>query len=178
MKKFANVLTLCPETLADTVNPAIVEEALCGLTAITDEQQKVLVYALTYWVVKVIERPTDKEGVLLLDRICAIAIRLSSRVSDAKFCAQLQIFRELLETKRQAIATRLSGSRPRQAERVLTLLRANGSLSQTALAERLRLSIARVNQLVAVMEERGLVRCAQRGRECCVSVPPSLSKGE
>lgn len=170
-----NVLDMRPETLADVVNPALVEEALRGLEVMTDVQRETLVFALSYWMVQTIERPTDLEGVLLLDRICAIAIRLSGETTAAsKFCIKLETLRDLLETKRQGIVARLSRQRPRQADKVIAILQTDGPLGQTALAAKLSLSLARTNQLMAVMEERGFVNRVQREHECQVSLP-SLS---
>lgn len=166
-----NVLNLRPEDLADTVDPSLVEEALRELRGLDDAQKDALAYALDYWIVQTIERPTDRESTLLLDRICAIAVRLSGdEPSTAEFRVRLETFRDLLETKRQAIAARESRQRPLQAKAVLAALQP-GSLNQTELGQRLGLSAGRISQVLAVMEERGLIQRVRKGRESLVSIP-------
>lgn len=163
--KPVNVLDWRPEDLTGTVDPALVEDTLRHMGAMTDLQRQTLAYALSYWVVEVIQRPFDLEGVLLVDRICALAIRLSSQASLVEFRVRCETLRELLETKRQAIASRLSGRRPLQAGNVGRVLIRKGPLSQTELGQELGLSAGRMNQVLAVMEERGLIQRTRRGGE-------------
>lgn len=165
-----NVLDMRPETLADTVDPVLVERELRWRPGLEMSQMQALVYALDYWVVETIERPTDLESVLLLDRICALAPQCPlSGLWAEEFRSNLGPLRSLLEVKRQCIASRLSGQRPRQASRVITELKA-GPISQGDLGRRLGLSVGRTNQLLGVMEERGLVSRIRKGGELQVNL--------
>ena len=176
-----SLLDLRPELLADTVDPVDAELAIKAAIAagspLTAMQRQALNYALGYWVMQVIERPSDLESVLLLDRVCALAARAATlagatapsddaapSATPSDFCSRLSALREMLENKRQAIVVRNSQQRPLQADAIIGALAA-GSQTQAALAKQLHLSAGRISQLLALMESLGMVQRQRCGRE-------------
>lgn len=133
---------------------------LAALDCLSPEQREALDYALGHWVLQVLQRPADIDSLTLLDRLAASAQQCAD--GDDVFRSKLTALRDLLENKRLAVATRVSkpSRQLHHAQEIIGLLRAAGMHQQmlpSEIASRRRLEIGRVNGLLAVMEQDGLV---------------------
>lgn len=143
-----------PEVISDTIDPAEMETMLRQASVLretlTEEAKQSLEFFFSYWVMTALTRNDDLATVLLMDRLCMLAVRFmpfSVRVFYA--------YRDLLEIKRHNIA-RARGSPPRQSGQVLAIL--DGSERPfSELITKMNVSAERLNQLLLVMEECRLV---------------------
>jgi DNA-binding transcriptional ArsR family regulator len=170
-----NILDQRPERLAETSDPADVLTALQESPALSAAQVKALDYAVSHWVTDALGRPADIEGLLLLDQLCALAVRRAG-VAGPDFESRLAGWRTLMENKRLVVQGRESGRARRllQTQPLLGAL-ADGTKTQAALADELGVSAGRISQLLAVLEEGGLVQRQRLGRENRVSLPDVIT---
>jgi DNA-binding MarR family transcriptional regulator len=87
-----------------------------------------------------------------------------------------QALRDLLESRRLSIGGAHSGRAHNllHAKPILQYLE-GGEATQTELRETLKLSAARLSQVLAVMEEGGLIRRKKQGKGNLITLPESAS---
>jgi DNA-binding MarR family transcriptional regulator len=169
----ASLLDLRPDQLAEKHDPAELHAELRSLRGrpLTAAQAETLDYALAHWVMQAVARPTDAEGVALLDTVCALASRRAAPEAEPHV-PRWEAFRSLLENKRLAIEGQATGRAKRllQYEPIRALLAERGPMKQIELAAELGISTARVSQVLAVIEEDGLVQRRRSGRDVWVEL--------
>lgn len=146
-----------PDLLADRGDPADVLAEVAEQEQLSPSQRESLDYALGYWVLQALQRPGDTESLVLLDKLAAFAQLRSD--GDTKFNDRLAALRDLLENKRLS-ATKRASQPSRQlhhAQAILSLLESDSRILQADLAKRLQISPGRVSQILAVMEQDGLL---------------------
>jgi len=151
------LLDLRADLLANQGDPAELLPELAALDRLSAEQREALDYALGYWVLQVLQRPADTDSLVLLDRLVAYAQQRSD--GDALFVAKLSALRDLLENKRLAVATRANqpSRQLHHAQTILSLLQSENRIPQADMAKHLQISPGRVSQILAVMEQDGLI---------------------
>ena len=165
-----------PDDLAERSEPAEVLAAVQAQDHLSAPQLAVLDVFLNHWVLAALQRPNDREGVLELQQLCELAHDLAEPSPEAQaFCPRLEAFGDLLEGKRrtlQAIATGVPSKLFHEDDILQTL--AHGETKQADLVTQLKLSAGRVSQILGVMESKGQIVRARRGKESWVALPPSL----
>lgn len=151
------LLDLRADLLANQGDPAELLPELAAVDRLSPIQRESLDYALGYWVLQVLQRPADTDSLVLLDRLAAYAQQRSD--GDTHFSAKLSALRDLLENKRLAVATRASqpSRQLHHAQAILGLLKSETRILQAELTKRLQVSSGRVSQILAVMEQDGLI---------------------
>lgn len=136
-------------------------------------QLAVLDVFLNHWVLAALQRPNDREGVLELQQLCELAHDMAEPDAQAQaFCPRLEAFGDLLEGKRrtlQAVATGVPFKLFHEDDILQTL--AKGETKQADLVAQLKLSAGRVSQILGVMESKGQIVRARRGKESWVALP-------
>lgn len=173
INRSSDLLALRPDQLAARHDPA---ELLDLLRQRREDMPlsaaQSLDYALAHWVTEALSRADDPQSVVLLDSLCAVAARRAGP-DGAALAARWTAWRPLLENRRLALEGRAAGRAQRllQFEPICQALRAaHAPMPQVALAAALGLTAARMSQLLAVMEESGVVRRQRVGREMQVSL--------
>lgn len=172
-----NLFEKRPEVLADQHSPQDLIAQLRKLDYLTEDQQQSLDYVLTDWVMTVLSRPDDFEGVLELHDLCQLALSsLPAATSDNEHAthalsARWEGFASLLEGKRLALRARTSphATELLQEPKILALL-ANGTQKQSDLVINLNLTAGRISQLLAVLESRGKITRSRHGKESWVAL--------
>lgn len=162
-----NLFEMRPEQIVDRKDPQDLLERLALVRQLNSSDKEGLEHVLAHWVVRAISRTGDVDGLVTLDKLCALAIRVGEHAPDCvEFVARLSTMRNLLETKRLAVNARASSTAHNllHSQPILQALK-NGALAQSTLRESLQLSAGRVSQLLNVMEEAGLVQREKRGKE-------------
>ncbi len=162
-----------PDDLAERSEPA---EALAAVRAqdhLNAQHLAVLDVFLNHWVLAALQRPDDREGVLELQQLCELAHDMAEPDGQAQaFCPRLEAFGDLLEGKRrtlQAVATGVPFKLFHEDDIFQTL--AQGETKQADLVAQLKLSAGRVSQILGVMESKGQIVRARRGKESWVALP-------
>ena len=162
-----------PERLSDQGDPEQCLEELLAMEQISAVQAETLDYALLHWIVQVVSRPGDLEAVHLLDRLI---VTLSDRRKGSNHDGgemrpqvRLEVYREILDLKARFIESRQSGRAHRlvHTRKILSLL-GKGAQSPSLLAEELGVTPGRISQILAVLEEAGLVLRERLGRDSLV----------
>ena len=165
-----------PDDLAERSEPADALAAVQAQDHLTAPQLAVLDVFLNHWVLAALQRPNDREGVLELQQLCELAHDLAEPSPEAQaFCPRLEAFGDLLEGKRrtlQAIATGVPFKLYHEDDILQTL--AQRETKQADLVAQLKLSAGRVSQILGVMESKGQIVRARRGKESWVALPSSL----
>lgn len=174
------MIDMRPDMLANQGDPAELLPELAALDRLSAEQREALDYALGYWVLEVLQRPADTESLALLDRLAACAQQRSD--GDERFAAKLSALRDLLENKRLAVATRASqpSLHLAHAQAILSQLRTTAMMEPAEIARRIELDGLRVNGLLAVMEQDGLIERHRDGRRhwvrlSCAAQAPAVA---
>lgn len=161
-----------PESLVDKSTPGELLRDIRSEAVIVGDALTALDFVLRQWTLVAISRSSDVQGLLALDELAATGLRkLVEGPETATTRARWGAFRDLLESKRLAIGGAQSG-RARNllhAQPILERLQ-NGELMQSALRKAVGLSAPRLSQVLAVMEEGGLIRREKRGKENVVSL--------
>ena len=168
-----NLFEQRPEVLADQSNPQAVMDQLRLMENLNSKQQSRLDYALTDWVMMVLSRFDDIEGVVELHECCSLAQSfLDNSEGAAQFRVRWEGFADLLEGKRLAIRARNSSRRMEllQEPVILDYLQQHGEVKQSALADLVKLTPGRISQVLGVLEGRGQITRKRRGKESCVSL--------
>ena len=175
----ANLLDQRAELVADQSNPQEVMTALQRVDEIDTEQQEMIDWVLTDWVMTVISRPADLEGVVELHTLCRIAqSSLDESASAANFEHRWEGYADLLEGKRLALRDRIAPPilELLQEPKILARL-AEGEVRQADFAEILSISAGRVSQVLALLESRGKITRVRRGKESWVMLAPGMAVG-
>lgn len=165
-----NWLDARPEAIVDQADSSELLGALRQAKSLTPERAVALDHVLRQWTLRALARSGDPEGLLQLDELVYLAgERLDAQAPGAaELRSRWRAFRDLLESKRLAIAGAGRASRLLHADRVLELLD-RGPMTQSALSQALGVTPARVSQILAVMEEGGRIRREKKGRENLVT---------
>ena len=161
-----------PEVAIARAEPGDLLAELRAATQLTPEAEHTLDAILRAWTLQALARAGDVEGLLDLDDLCGLAIRvLSERNESAEYRTRWRAFRDLLESKRLAVGGRESGRAWNllHCQPIRDLL-AKGEMPQSRLQEELGLSPQRLSQVLGVMEEGGLIQREKRGKEKLVSL--------
>ena len=168
-----------PDDLAERSEPAEALTAVRAQDNLNAQQLAALDVFLNHWVLAVLQRPNDREGVLELQQVCELADDLADESAAAQaFRPRLEALGDLLEGKRrtmQAVATGVPFKLFHEDAILHTL--ANGETKQADLVVQLKLSPGRVSQILGVMESKGQIVRARRGKESWVALPttPALT---
>lgn len=175
-----------PTDLLDRSEPSEALEALKELDTLTPARRVALDMCLSHWVLMLLLRPNDMEGLLELQDLCELAQELlaDTRDDDAaegegeapaeRFVERWRAFHELLEGKRLTLEANARDDRAPSAllhEEAILGHAAAGEFRQSELVARLKLSPGRVSQLLGVLEAQGKIVRQRRGKESWVSVP-------
>lgn len=162
-----------PDDLAERSEPAEALAAVRAQDSLNASQLAVLDVFLNHWVLAALQRTNDREGVLELQQLCELAGDVADASAEAQmFCPRLEAFGDLLEGKRrtlQAVATGVPFKLFHEDEILQTL--AKGETRQADLVAQLKLSAGRVSQILGVMESKGQIVRARRGKESWVALP-------
>ncbi len=177
--KTLSLLEKRPEVLADQSNPLELIAALRALSSLDSEQQETLDWVLTDWVMIVLARTSDLEGVVELHKLCRLAqSSLNDSASASPFRQRWGGFADLLEAKRLAIRARTSPQTLELLQEPKILLQLEqGEAKQSDFIQLLNLSAGRVSQVLAVLESRGKITRQRRGKESWVSLMPDKPTG-
>lgn len=167
-----------PDDLAERSEPA---EALLAVRAqdqLNAAQLAVLDVFLNHWVLAVLQRPNDREGVLELQQLCELAQDIAEPSPEAQeFCPRLEAFGDLLEGKRRTLQAAAIGVAFKlfHEDGILQTL-ALGETKQGDLVTQLKLSPGRVSQILGVMESKGQIVRVRRGKESWVALPAARAQ--
>lgn len=176
-----------PEDLAEQSEPAEALAALRALDELTPAQLAVLDVYLNHWVLVVLLRPHDREGILEVQQLCEMAQDMAQDVPEAQaFCARLEAFGDLLEGRRRILQANTMQANNTQAnatqtpfkllhEDAILALASTGQCRQADLMADLKLSAGRVSQVLGVLEAQGKIVRQRKGKESWVSLPLPVS---
>ena len=181
-----------PEDLAEQSEPAEALAALRALDELTPAQLAVLDVYLNHWVLVVLLRPQDREGILEVQQLCELAQDMAQEVPEAQaFRTRLEAFGDLLEGKRrllqanamQANNTQANAMQANATQTPFKLLHEDAILAlarpapykQADLMADLKLSAGRVSQVLGVLEAQGKIVRQRKGKESWVSLPLPVS---
>ena len=162
-----------PDDLAERSEPAEALFAVRAQDQLSAAQLAVLDVFLNHWVLAVLQRPNDREGVLELQQLCELAHDMADPSPEAQeFCPRLEAFGDLLEGKRRTLQAAAIGVAFKlfHEDDILQTL-AQGETKQGDLVAQLKLSAGRVSQILGVMESKGQIVRARRGKESLVALP-------
>jgi hypothetical protein len=175
----ANLLDQRAELIADQSNPQEVMAALRSVDEINTEQQEMLDWVLTDWVMTVLSRPADLEGVVEMHTLCRLAqSSLDESESAPNFAQRWEGYADLLEGKRLALRDRIAPPilELLQEPKILARL-VGGEVRQADFTEFLNISAGRVSQVLALLESRGKITRVRRGKESWVMLAPGMVAG-
>ncbi len=162
-----------PEDLAAQSSPFEALLAVRECDALDSEAQETLDYVLVDWLMLVVSRSSDLEGVVELQQLCRMACTLLGQTpGERAMHCRWQGFTKVLEAKRLAI--RFAENPPLvpllHEETILQRLEAVEKLPQSALVAELKLSPGRVSQILRVLESREKIKRERQGKESWVSL--------
>lgn len=162
-----------PDDLAEQSEPAQALAAVRAQDELTAAQLAVLDVYLNHWVLAILLRPQDREGVLELHQLCELAQDLAQKVPEAQaFCPRFEAFADLLEGKRRVLQAKLVEMPFKLLHEDAILAQANGEgCKQSDLVTALNLSAGRISQLLGVLEAQGKILRQRKGKESWVSLP-------
>jgi hypothetical protein len=167
-----------PDDLIERSDPSQALDWLRQQTTLDEAALGKLDLFLHHWVLVMLQRPTDAQGVLDLMSLCQVARSRAAATpgGDTEAMGQRwQAFEDLLEAKRltlrAAAAEPVTPLRHEPAIRQFIQAQAQQRATQTALATHLGLSAGRVSQILGVLESRGQVVRQRLGQENWVSWP-------
>lgn len=169
-----------PEDLAEQSEPADALAALRQVEQLNARQMVALDVCLNQWVVMLIMRPSDREGVLELERLCNMAQSLAPPDVEAqRLCLRWKAFADLLEGKRHALQN-LAIATPVKLlhEDEIISLGLGGEYKQSALTEKLKLSRGRVSQILSVLEAQNKITRERRGKDSWVSLAANTANAQ
>lgn len=176
-----NLFDRHPEDLAEQSEPAQVLAALRAVKELTIAQLAVLDVYLNHWVLLVLLRPRDREGILEVQQLCELAQDmmqelnlnvLEDQATVQSLRARFEAFGDLLEGKRRVLQGDQAETAPKLLhEEAILELASHPLCKQLDIAGSLNLSAGRVSQLLGVLESRGKIIRQRRGKESWVSLP-------
>lgn len=162
-----------PEDLAEQSEPAEALAALRALDELTPSQLVALDVYLNQWVMVLLLRPKDRDGVLEVQQLCELAQDLAPDTAEAQeFRIRWKAFGDLLEGKRHALQREAIEVPVKllQEDDILALASAT-SCKQSDVVAALKLSPGRVSQLLGALEAQGKIVRQRKGKESWVSLP-------
>ncbi|ROZ76168.1 hypothetical protein EEB15_13510 [Ramlibacter sp. WS9] len=165
--------------MAEQSEPAEALEALRGLDELTAPQLVALDVYLNQWVMVVLLRPKDREGVLEVQELCELAQDLTPNTTEAQaFRTRWKAFGDLLEGKRHALQVEAVEVPVKLLHEDAILERASeGPCKQSELVAALKLSAGRVSQLLGTLEAQGKIVRQRKGKDSWVSLPAAEARG-
>ncbi len=165
-----------PEDLAEQSEPSEALAALRVLDELSESQMVALDVCLNEWVVRVLLRPNDREGILEVQQICELAQELAPQTPEAqRLCVRWEAFGDLLEGKRHALQTLAVEEAPPKLLHEDSILdrarKAPYEYRQSELMAELKLSAGRVTQILGVLEAQGKIVRQRRGKQSWISLP-------
>lgn len=169
-----------PEDLAEQSEPAEALAALRALDELTAAQIAAMDVYLNHWVLVVLLRPQDHDGILEVQQLCGLAGVLSGSAAETEvFRVRWKAFGDLLEGKRTALQVNAAEASFKLLHEDAILKRASQpDCKQTDLVKELKLSAGRVSQLLGVLEAQGKIVRQRKGKECRVSLPAAGKDAE
>lgn len=169
-----------PEDLAEQSEPAEALAALRALDELTAAQIAAVDVYLNHWVLVVLLRPQDHDGILEVQQLCGLAGVLCGSAADTEaFRVRWKAFGDLLEGKRNALQVNATEAPFKLLHEDAILERASQpDCKQTDLVKELKLSAGRVSQLLGVLEAQGKIVRQRKGKECRVSLPAAGKDAE
>lgn len=166
-----------PLDLAGQSDPAQALVALRGLKVLTQAQMHTLDLCLHQWVMTVLLRPHDGEGIAEVQTLCGRAQRLAQRSDQApgaSYAARWKAWDDLLEGRRYALQAQAARQEPPAQllhEEAILQRVAQGACPQSELVTLLGITAGRVSQLMGILEARGKIVRQRKGKESWVSLP-------
>ncbi|TXT33231.1 MAG: hypothetical protein FD135_5529 [Comamonadaceae bacterium] len=168
-----------PEDLAEQSEPAEALAALRVLDELTPAQIAAIDVYLSHWVLVVLLRPQDREGILEVQQLCGLARVLSgSAVDTDAFRIRWKAFSDLLEGKRNALQVNATEAPFKLLHEEAILQLASEGCPQSTVVTRLKLSAGRVSQLLGTLEAQGKIVRQRKGKESWVSLPTGAQSPE
>lgn len=169
-----------PEDLAEQSEPTEALAALRALDALTPAQVVALDVYLNHWVLVVLLRPQDREGLLEVQQLCGLARVLTGNAADTEiFRVRWKAFGDLLEGKRNALQLNaVEAPFKLLHEDTILALASHPECRQSDLVTELKLSAGRVSQLLGTLEAQGKIVRQRKGKESWVSLPVSVKAPE
>jgi DNA-binding transcriptional ArsR family regulator len=160
-----------PEYVIARADPRDLLHELDARESVSHEERGVLDFALRHWTMTALSRTGDREGLVDLDDLVGAALSKISGEDVRGLRVRWEAFRDLLESKQLALEARESKQAMslRHAGAIIQFLQ-NGRSSQSDLQAHLGLSAPRMSQVLAKMEEGGLVQREKRGKEKFVAL--------
>lgn len=162
-----------PEDLAGQSEPAEALEALRALEGLNVQQMLTMDLYLHQWVMTVLLRDRDREGVLEVQELCELAQDLAPASPEGReFLTRWKAWDDLLEGKRYSLLADVVEVPVKllQEEPILQRVSA-GPCRQSELAAHLKISPGRVSQVLGALEAQGKIVRQRRGKESWVSLP-------
>ncbi|OGB30012.1 MAG: hypothetical protein A3F78_08690 [Burkholderiales bacterium RIFCSPLOWO2_12_FULL_61_40] len=162
-----------PEDLAEQSEPAEALAALRALDALTPAQIAAMDVYLNHWVLVVLLRPNDREGLLEVQQLCGLARVLTGNAAETEaFRIRWKAFGDLLEGKRNALQVNAVEAPFKLLHEDAILMHASHpECRQSDLVTELKLSAGRVSQLLGTLEAQGKIVRQRKGKESWVSLP-------
>lgn len=161
-----------PEDLAEQSEPAEALAALRALDELTPAHIAAMDVYLSHWVLMVLLRPQDREGILEVQQLCGLARVLSGSAADTEaFRIRWKAFGDLLEGKRNALQVNATEAPFKLLHEEAILQLASDGCPQSTVVTRLKLSAGRVSQLLGTLEAQGKIVRQRKGKESWVSLP-------
>lgn len=164
-----------PDDLIERSEPSQALDWLRQQTTLDEAALGKLDLFLHHWVLVLLQRPADAQGVLEMMSLCQVARSRAAATPGTgaeAMCQRWQAFEDLLEAKRLALRaaedTQAAHATPLRHESAIRQFiedRPDRQATQTALAQHLRLSAGRVSQILGVLEGRRLVTRQRQGQE-------------
>jgi len=168
-----------PEDLAEQSEPAEALAALRTLDELTPENIAALDVYLNHWVLVILLRPQDREGVLEVQQLCGLAKVLSGNATETEaFRIRCKAFGDLLEGKRNALQLNATAEPFKLLHEAAILRLASEGCQQSAVVTALKLSAGRVSQLLGTLESQGKIVRQRKGKESWVSLPVAAKDSE
>lgn len=169
-----------PEDLAEQSEPAEALAALRTLDELTQSQIIALDVYLNHWVLVLLLRPQDSDGILEVQQLCSLARVLAGTAAESEAARiRWKAFSDLLEGKRNALQVNATAA-PFKLLHEETILQLAGQpeCRQSDLIKELKLTAGRVSQLLGTLEAQGKIVRQRRGKESWVSLPINIKTPE
>ena len=166
-----------PEDLAEQSEPAEALAALRQQQQLSPSEMATLDLYLNHWVLAVLLRPADREGILEVQQLCGLARTIAARSTEERaeverLITRWRAFGDLLEGKRYALQTQATQAPIKllHEDQILRFISQAPRIQSELLAE-LKLSAGRVSQLLGTLEAQGKLVRQRKGKESWVSLP-------
>lgn len=169
-----------PEDLAEQSEPAEALAALRAQDELTAAQCAAMDVYLNHWVLVVLLRTQDHDGIPEVQQLCSLARVLTGTAHESEALrSRWKAFGDLLEGKRRAIQVNAAEA-PFKLLHEDTILRlaSQPECKQNDLVKELKLSPGRVSQLLGTLEAQGKIVRQRKGKESWVSLATVVESPE